>query len=180
MKEPRVAMAKNRRPKKKYQNSNCFVDTRLSYKFSLDTMAHGDAVEHAMKQTISGGIFVLLTNHPLTVSETLGICCSRNIVESAFGNLKHGIYWRPAGCTPLDAIRGRVLVSFLALFCISMMRFLYLEFRVKTGESISGGLGSFTLTVERRKDGGTRRMWSNFTPVIGRLKGVNSSWTVEF
>ncbi len=95
----------------------------------------------------------------------------RNTIETAFRDLKHGIDWRPARCTSEYAIKGRILLSFLALFCMSMIRFLYTEFRTKTAESISEELCSFSLTVFFRKNGETRRVWSNYGPIIRALWG---------
>jgi len=173
MKELKAAVERQKRPRKKHRNSNCFVDTRLFHRFPLETMTRGEAIEHAVKQMISGreGLFVLLTNSTLTASDVLELYRSRNAAESAFRDLKHGIDWRPARCTSDDAVRGRILVSFLALFCMSMMRFLYPEFRTKTALSISEELSSFALTVIEKEDGTKRRIWSNFTPMIRRLSG---------
>jgi len=171
MEELKAAVNKGRRPRKKHRNGNCFVDTRLFHRFPLDGLTKEEATERAVRQMISGreGSFVLLTNRPLTASETLEIYRSRNAVESSFRDLKHGIDWRPARCTSEDAIRGRILISFLALFCMSMLRFLYPEFKTKTAESISEELSAFALTVTDGKGGGKRRIWSNFTTIIRRL-----------
>jgi hypothetical protein len=68
---------------------------------------------------------------------------NRILTEAAFRDLKHGIDWRPARCTSINAIKGRILVSFLALFCLSMVRFLYPEFKRKTAESLVEELSSF-------------------------------------
>ena len=86
-------------------------------------------------------------------------------------NLKHGIDWRPARCTKEESIRGRILISFLALFCMSMIRFLYPRFRSKTAESISEELSSFTLTVFTKRNGEKRRVWSNFGPILRAIIG---------
>jgi transposase len=114
---------------------------------------------------------VLLTNRELTASDVLRIYRSRNAVESSCRGLKHGIDWRPARCTSPDAVKGRILISFLALFCMSMVRFLYPEFGTKTAESISEELSSFSLTIEQTEDGRKRRIWSNFTSIVRRLSG---------
>jgi len=173
MTELKAALEKGKRPRKKHRNSNCFVDTRLSHRFPLDVMTREEAIAHAAKEMATGreGMFVLLTSRPLSAQGALGLYRSRNAAESAFRDLKHGIDWRPARCTSIDAVRGRVLVSFLALFCMSMVRFLYPEFRAKTAESISEELSSFSLTVEKGADGSKRRIWSNFTPIIRRIWG---------
>ena len=92
-------------------------------------------------------------------------------METAFRDLKHGIDWRPARCTSVDAIKGRILVSFLALFCLSMLRFLYPEFRTKTAESSVEELSSFSLTILKEDSEVKRRVFSNFGPIIRRLRG---------
>jgi transposase len=138
-----------KRPRKKYRNSNCFVDTKLSYRFPLTGRSKEEAINDAVNRMITGreGLFVLVSNRPLTASEMLELYRGRNVIEAAFRDLKHGIDWRPARCTSENAIRGRILVSFLALFCMSMIRFLHSEFRKKTAESIAEELTSFSLTV---------------------------------
>jgi len=115
------------------------------------------------------GLFVFVSNRPLTASGILGLYRSRNDIETMFRDLKHGIDWRHARCTSEDAIRGRILISFLALFCMSMIRFLYPEFRSKTAESISEELSSFSLTVLVVDGEQKRRIFSNFGHIIRRL-----------
>lgn len=119
------------------------------------------------------GLFVLLTNRSLTAPRTLDIYQSRNVASTAFLDLKHGIGWRPAGYTPKDAIKGRVPILFLALFYLSMLRFLYAEFAKKTAGSLVEELTPFSLMVERNIGGLKRCIWSNFSPIIRRLGGRN-------
>jgi len=68
------------------------------------------------------------------------------------------------------AIKGRILISFLALFCISMVRFLHPEYRNRAAESIREELGSFSLTILVRDNEPKRRIFSNFVPLIRLLK----------
>ena len=131
MEEMKAALNTGKRPRKKHRNSNCFVDTRLSYQFPLIGRTREEAIDEAVRRMVTGreGLFVLITNRPLTAEETLKYYRDRNAVETAFRDLKHGIDWRPARCTKEESIRGRILISFLALFCMSMIRFLYPQFR---------------------------------------------------
>ncbi len=115
------------------------------------------------------GLFVLVSNRPLIASEILGLYRARNDIETGFRDFKHGIDWRPAKCTSEDAVRGRILISFLALFFMSMVRFLYPEFRSKTTESISEELSSFSLMVLVADGEQKRRVFSNFGDIIRRL-----------
>jgi len=139
--------------------------------FPLRGRTKEEAVEVAVKNMITGreGLFVLVSNRPLTASGILNQYRNRNDIETAFRDLKHGIDWRPARCTSENAIRGRILISFLALFCMSMMRFLYPEFRSKTAESISEELSSFSLTILTDDGVQKRRVFSNFGRMIRRL-----------
>ena len=161
-----------KKPRKKYRNSNCFVDTRLSYMFPLDCFSKEQAIDHAVERMVTGreGLFVLLTNRPLTAEKVIELYRARNQVEGAFRDLKHGIDWRPARCTNEKAIKGRILISFLALFCISMVRFLHPEYRSRTAESICEELSSFSLTVLVREGEQKRRIFSNFVPLIRLLR----------
>jgi len=169
----KAAIEKGKKPRKKYRTGNCFVDTKLFYQFPLEGRTRDEAIDEAVGRMISGreGLFVLVTNRPLTASETLELYRSRNAVESSFRDLKHGIDWRPARCTSEYGVKGRILISFLALFCMSMLRFLYPEFGRKTAESISEELGSFSVTVEIFRNNKKRRIWSNFSAMILRICG---------
>ena len=101
-----------------------------------------------------------------------------DVGKMRFRDLKYGIDWRPANCTKPSAIRGRILVSFLALFCMSMVRFLYPEFKHLSAESMTEQLMSFSLTLRRHDDGREDRIFSNFCPMIRRLRGLKPSTPV--
>ncbi len=178
MGEMKQALENGKKPRKKYRISNCFVDTHLSYTFPLDFGSEEEAIDHAVKHMINGreGLFVLLTNRRLSAEDVLERYRSRNAVETAFRDLKHGIDWRPARCTSENAIRGRILISFLALFCMSTFRFLHPEYKDMTAESIVEQLTSFSLTVVEGNDGHKRRVFSNFRPIIRALAG--KKWSV--
>lgn len=159
------------RPRKKYRNSNCFVDTRLSYMFPLMGRTGEEAVDMAVKGMMAGrgGLFVLVSNRPLTAREILDRYRDRNDIETMFRDLKHGMDRRPAGCTSEDAMRGRVPISFPALFRMSMIRFPYPEFRSETAESVSEKLSSPSLTVLVGDGKQKKRVFSNFGCIIRRL-----------
>ena len=82
-----------KRPRKKYRNSDCFVDTRLSYTFPLDCFSKERATDHAVERMVTGreGSFVLLTNRPLTAEKVIELYRARNRAEGASRDLKHGV-----------------------------------------------------------------------------------------
>lgn len=106
-----------KKPRKKYRNSDCFADTKLSYMFPLDCFTKEEAIDHAVERMITGreGLFVLLTDRLSTAEKVIGLYRAGNQAESALRDLKHGIDRRPAGCTNGMAIEGRILTSFPAL-----------------------------------------------------------------
>ncbi len=95
--------------------------------------------------------------------------------KAVFRDLKHGIDWRPARCTMKELIKGRILISFLVLFCMSMIRFLYPQFRSKTAGIDFRGTVPFTLTVFTKKNREERRVWSNFGPILRAIFGLKRS-----
>jgi transposase len=171
------AMVEKKKRRKKYVNSNSFLKTDVGYVFPLDMSDRESCIEWAVRQRITGreGCFILTCTKLILPGEMLRIYRSRNDIEAAFRGLKHGIDWRPARCTSEDAIRGRIPISFLALFCMSMVRFLYPEFRHMTAESISEETSSFSLTVMMQNDTEKRRVFSNFGHIIRRLRYGNGS-----
>ena len=46
-------MDSGRKPRKKYRNSDCFVDTRLSYMFPLDCFSKERAIDHAVERMVT-------------------------------------------------------------------------------------------------------------------------------
>jgi transposase len=148
------------------------VDTGLSYLFPIAGQTEEEAVGRAVRNMMTGreGLFVLVSNRPLTASGTL-VYRAMNDIETTFRDLKHGIDRRPAGCTSEDSVRGRVLISFLALFCMSMIRFLYPEFGSKTAESIAEELSSFSLTVLVGDRKQKKCVFGNFGKLIRLVRG---------
>jgi len=82
--------------------------------------------------------------------EILELYRARNDIEAGFRDLKHGIDWRPARCTSEDAIRGRILISFLSLFSLHAQ-------------------SAFSLTVMIADGEQKRRVFSNFRRIVRRL-----------
>ena len=134
-------------------------------------------IDIAVRNMVTGreGLFTLMSNRPFPPSKVLELYRSRNSVEVAFRDLKHGIDWRPADCSKPSAIKGRILVSFPALFCMFMVRFPYPEFRHLSAESMTKQLTVFSITLRRHQDGSDDRIFSNFCPIIRRFRGLKSS-----
>ncbi len=57
MEEMKQTLTKGKKPRKKYRNSNCFVDTRLSYQFPLIGRTREEAIEEAVRRMVMGRTF---------------------------------------------------------------------------------------------------------------------------
>ena len=107
-----------------------------------------------------------MSNRPMTASEMLYKCRSRNDIEDAYRNLKHGIDLRPLRCTDEDSIKGRVLIAFLAYLVLAMARILVPEARGKTADTLIQEISSFSVTVVRENGEVKDRIFSNFGTIM--------------
>lgn len=171
MLEMKAALEGRRKLRKKYRNSNYFVDTRLSYLFQLDGMSREEAIERAIRNRITGreGYFVLMSSKEISAKDMLKTYRSRNDVEGAYRDLKHGIDIRPTRTKKEAAIKGRVMITFLAYFVLALAKFMVPEMQSRTADTLVEELRSFSVTTMDDDKGGKRRVYSNFGPMIRRI-----------
>lgn len=170
MLEIRASLEGKKKPRKKHRNGNMFVDTKLSYLFQLKGMTREESIEEAVRRRISGreGYFVLMSSRPMAASEMLHKYRSRNDIEEAYRDLKHGIDLRPLRCKDEASIKGRVLIAFLAYLVLALARFLVPEARGKTADTLVHEISSFSVTILRENGEVKDRIYSNF----GRIMSV--------
>ena len=147
---------RNGKPRKKYRNANWFVDVKQSYVFNLETMNDWKAaVEAAVQTRITGheGYFIFTCSRDIDPCEALRIYRSRNHIEDAYRDLKTGIDLRPLRCRSRDGIKGRILISFLALFVISFIRHIVPEASTLRAETMRSELNRFSVTARGSKNG---------------------------
>ena len=168
MLEIRATIGKGKKPRKKYRNSNMFVNTWLSHQFQLDGMTREEAIEEAVRRTISGreGFFILMSSRKMTASEMLSLYRSRNDIEDAYRDMKHGIDIRPLRCKDDSSVKGRVLIAFLAYFVMALAKFLVPEMRERAAETLVPELNSFSVTHIRSEGRKGEAIYSNFSPAI--------------
>lgn len=89
----RKNIGSGKRPRKRYRNSDRFVDTGLSYMSPLDCFSKERATDRAAERTVTGreGPFVPPTNRPLTAEKVIELYRARNRAEGASRDLKHGV-----------------------------------------------------------------------------------------
>lgn len=158
-------------PQKKYRNSNCFVETHLSIKEGYLDLSRAEAIDKAVEERTSGreGYFVLLSNSEGDEQEILDRYRKRNLSEALNSDLKTGIRIRPLYAKKWEAVRGRILVSYLGLLSICIARALVPKIQNMTAESIIDELRIFSLTVDLENEGEETAKTSNYTPIIEEI-----------
>ena len=153
-----------KKPRKKYRNSNHFLSTHISYTFPLTGVSREEAIEEALKRSISGkeGFFALVSNKDFSVHEALRFYREKDCVEKIFNSMKNEINLRPTRVWTQEEIYGSILIVFLAQLIISLLRYKHKSLRRVSTKFIKQSLKNFALTVIMGKNGVKRRVFSNF------------------
>ena len=178
MLEMKKAIDLGHEPRKKYRSSNCFIATQFQLGGEYIGLSREAAIEAAVKNRITGreGYFVLLSNWEEDEQETLDRYRHRNLSEDMYKDLKTGIRIRPIRSKNWIAVRGRIMIAYLALLVISFTRFMVPELRGRTAETIVDGLRLFSVTRISREDGKFDLHYSNYSPMIKQIDEVFSSF----
>ena len=153
-----------KKPRRKYRNSNHFLNTHLSYTFPLTGMSREEAVDRAFRLSITGkeGFFALVSNKDFSLHEALIFYREKDSIEKLFNSIKNEIHIRPTRCWTPEAIYGSILIVFLAQLVISMLRYKHASLRRVSTKFIMQSLKNFALTIIVGKDGRKKRVFSNF------------------
>ncbi len=169
----------NRKLPKKYRINNPLVECEYSYQTKLATLSESEAKAILKKASITGreGFFCLVSNKDLTLREALSIYRQKDSIEKIFHSLKNEVEIKPLRCWSDLSIYGALIVGFLAQLFISLMRFEHKELKHTSPKFIKISLMNLTLTVEYRKSGGKRHVFSNFNPMSQVILGQNQAIT---
>jgi transposase len=154
----------NKTPRKKYRNSNHFLQTHLSYTFPLTGLSREQAIERALRLSITGreGFFALVSNKDFSLHEALQYYREKDGVEKLFNSIKNELHIRPTRCWTQEAIDGSILVVYLAQLIVSMLRYQHAALRKVSTKFIVQSLSNFALTIITSKNGVKNRVFSNF------------------
>lgn len=171
MQEMAIAIRNGDPPRKKYRSPNCFMDTELRVKPEFVDMPREEAVQKAVEKRITGkeGYFLLVSSFKEDEQATLDRYRSRNVSEDHYLDLKTGIRIRPLRGKKMESLRGRVLISYLGLFCICLARFLTKELRDRTAETVIDEVRQLSLTLVIKDGVVMDRIQTNFTPLISAI-----------
>ncbi|MEM0467068.1 MAG: IS1634 family transposase [Candidatus Thermoplasmatota archaeon] len=153
-----------KRPRKKYRNSNHFLQTHLSYTFPLTGLSREEAIERALQLSITGkeGFFSLISNKDFSLHEALQYYREKDGVEKLFHSIKNELHIRPTRCWTQEAIEGSILIVFLAQLVISLLRYKHELLRKISTKFIMQSLSNFALTIVVGENGVKNRVFSNF------------------
>ncbi len=169
----------NRGLPKVYRINNPLVECEYSYQTKLASLSDSEAKAILKKASITGreGFFCLVSNKDLTLKEALLIYRQKDSIEKIFNSLKNEIEITPLRVWSEQGIYGALILGFLAQLIISLVRFEYRELKHTSPKFIKLSLMNLTVTVEKRRSGCKRHIFSNFSYISRVILGQNHAIT---
>ena len=165
--EIQKSIESNRGLPKRYRINNPLVDCEYSYQTKLTSLSDEEARAILKEASITGreGFFCLVSDKDLTLEETLAIYREKDSIEKIINSLKNEIEIKPLRVWSDNSIYGALIVGFLAQLIISLIRYEHEELKHKSPKFIKISLMNLTVTVEFKKSGKKRYIFSNFNPI---------------
>lgn len=156
-----------RKQKAKQQQLREFIaEYRLSLQKRLLPIKKAQLVEMILEKSITGreGFFLLKSSRNLTEKEALHIYRSRDTIEKLIESLKNTIRIKPIRVWTDDAIRGALIIGFLAQLILALMQY---EQKMQNfnPRTLLNSLRNLTLTLEHQDDFTQKRIISNFDAI---------------
>ena len=169
----------NRGLPKRYRINNPLVNCEYSYQTKLASLSDEEARAILKKASITGreGFFCLVSNMDLTLPEALAIYRQKDSIEKIFHSLKNEIEIAPLRVWSEHGIYGALIIGFLAQLIISLIRLDHKELKHTSPKFIKISLMNLTVTVEYRKSGRKRFIFSNFNPISHVILAQNHVMT---
>jgi len=169
----------NRGLPKRYRINNPLIDCEYSYQTKLALLSDDEARTILKEASITGreGFFCLVSNKDLTLKDALQTYRKKDSIEKIMNSLKNEIEIRPLRVWSEHSIYGALIIGFVAQLIISLLRFEHRELKHTSPKFIKISLMNLTVTVEYRKSGGKRFIFSNFNPISQVILGQNQAVT---
>lgn len=126
----RKTIETGKKPRRKYRNSNHFLQTHLSYTFPLTGLSREEAIEYALQQINheQRRIFLVGFKQGFLTSRSVTILSGkRTVLRKCFIAWKTRIHLRPTWCWTQEAVYGSILIVFLAQLVSGMLRYMALH-----------------------------------------------------
>ena len=143
------------------------IDVTIEYQTKLKNLSDEEAFELLKKASITGreGYFCLTSSENLTLEEALKIYRQKDSIEKIFNSLKNEIEIKPLRVWTVNSIYGALIIGYLAQLFIYLIRYEHKGLKKISTKFIKNSLMSLTVTIENRKNGSNRRIYSNFDPI---------------
>jgi len=166
-KEIQACIETKRQLPKRFTFNNPLVEYSISYQTKLGEMTEDDALRILNKAIRTGreGFFRIVSSEDLTLQEALETYWKKDSIEKIFNSLKNEIEIKPLLVWSDSGIKGAIIIGFIAQLCVSLMRYEVEEVAHIPTKFIRRSLMNLTVTVEIRKNGRKRRVYSNFDAV---------------
>jgi len=130
-------------------------------------MTEDDALRILNKAVQTGreGFFCIVSSENLTLQEALVTYRKKDSIEKIFNSLKNEIEIKPLRVWSDSGIKGAIIIGFIAQLFVSLMRYEVKKVAHTSTKFIRRSLMNLTVTVEFRKDGRKRWIYSNFDAI---------------
>ena len=152
---------------KRFRVNNILVDVIIEYQTKLNELSETEAFELVKKASITGreGFFCLTSSENLTLEQALETYRKKDSIEKIFYSLKNEIVIKPLRVWSTNNIYGALILGFIAQLFISLIKYDYKKLKKTSSKFIKISLSNLTVTIENRKNGSKRRIYSNFDPI---------------
>ncbi len=152
---------------KRYRVNNVLVNATIEYQTKLRSLSEQEAFNIVKKASITGreGFFCLTSSENLTLENALFLYREKDSVEKIMHSLKNEIDIKPVRAWSDSSIYAALLIGYLAHLIISLIRYEEPQLKNDSTKFIKIRLSNLTVTVEKTKSRGQRRIYSNFDPI---------------
>lgn len=163
-KEIEKASRKGKAIPKRYRVNNVLVNATIEYQTKLRSLSEQEAFNIVKKASITGreGFFCLTSSENLTLNDALVLYREKDSVEKIMHSLKNEINIKPVRVWSDNSIYGALLIGYLAHLIISLIRYDEPQLKNFSTKFIKISLSNLTVTIEKTKSRGKRRIYSNF------------------
>ncbi len=167
-KEIEERLLSKRKKKKKLRNTPSYlVEDRAELQQRLKRMSQEKLADLLFQQSIDGreGFFLLKSSKNLTPKEALTTYRSRDAIEKLMDSIKNTVQIKPVRVWTSEAIRGAILIGFIAQLILDLFQYDNPDFRKFREKTVLHSLRNLTVTIEYLPEFRHRRIISNIDSI---------------
>ena len=163
---------------------NYQVEEKVELQQRLEGMSCKEFEDFLFEQSIEGreGFFLLKSSKNLTSKEAITTYRNRDIIEKLMDSIKNTICIKPMRVWTANAIKGAVLIGFLAQIILAMFQYDNQDLHKYRHSTLLHSLRNLTLTIQYCQDMQHNRIISNidniskliFDPKLLELKKIST------